>query len=180
MWALLIAMPLPASVRRGAMAPTIVTSRPSRIQTVPSPITIRQWNLDHGRRSMRLGICVVIVRPRRSAGGRAALDVAVTVLIAAAPGGRVVWDAPVPPARPSLPLQRRRRDDALAMRARLRRGRREALSDCAGGGALRAGLRARARRRRAAHASRRAATAAAAVGPRQRRRRLTPSPRRPR
>src|SRR3954452_2655746 len=101
MWALLIAMPLPASVRRGAMAPTIVTSRPSRIQTVPSPITIRQWNLDHGRRSMRLGICVVIVRPGRPAGGRAALDVAVTVLIAAAPGvlGRVVSDAPVPPAR---------------------------------------------------------------------------------
>src|SRR6201991_4685519 len=135
-------MPLPASVRRGAMAPTIVTSRPSRTQTVPSPITMRQWNLAHGRRSMRLRICVVIVRRRRPAGGRTALDVAVTVLIAAAPGGlrRVVCDAPVPPARPSLRLQRRRRDDALAMRARLRRGRREALSDRGGGRALRAGL----------------------------------------
>jgi hypothetical protein len=42
MSALLIAMPLPSSVKRGAIDPTIVTSSPSRIQTVPRPITIRQ------------------------------------------------------------------------------------------------------------------------------------------
>ena len=39
------------------MLPTIVTSSPSRIQTVPRPITTSQWNRDHGRRSSRAGIC---------------------------------------------------------------------------------------------------------------------------
>ena len=34
----------------------IVTSSPSRIQTIPSPITTRQWKLDHGSRSSRAGI----------------------------------------------------------------------------------------------------------------------------
>src|SRR5690606_22896257 len=42
-----------------ATAPTIVTSSPSRIQTVPRPMTIRQWNRDHGSRSSRAGTLVV-------------------------------------------------------------------------------------------------------------------------
>ena len=50
-----VEIPLPASVRRGAIAPTIVTSSPSRTQTVPRPITMRQWNRDHGSRSRRPG-----------------------------------------------------------------------------------------------------------------------------
>src|SRR5262245_27674484 len=54
-------MPLPCSVRREATLPTMVTSRPSRIQTPPSPMTTRQWNRDHGSRSSRAGICVVIL-----------------------------------------------------------------------------------------------------------------------
>ena len=37
------------------MLPTIVTSSPSRIQTVPRPITIIQWKRDHGSRSRRDG-----------------------------------------------------------------------------------------------------------------------------
>ena len=42
---------------------TIVTSSPSRIQTVPRPITIIQWNRDQGSRSRRAGIWVSIVLP---------------------------------------------------------------------------------------------------------------------
>jgi hypothetical protein len=56
-------MPLPFSVSRAATLPTIVTSSPSRIHTVPRPITTRQWKRDHGSRSRRAGICVV-TRPR--------------------------------------------------------------------------------------------------------------------
>src|SRR5689334_15163518 len=52
------AIPLPGSIIRAATAPTIVTSRPSRIHTAPRPITIRQWNRDHGSRSSRAGIAV--------------------------------------------------------------------------------------------------------------------------
>jgi hypothetical protein len=54
-------MPLPFSVSRSAMLPTIVTSSPSRIQTVPRPITIIQWNRDHGNLSRRDGTLVSIV-----------------------------------------------------------------------------------------------------------------------
>src|SRR6478752_7274516 len=43
------------------MAPTMVTSSPSRIHTVPSPMTTSQWNFDHGRRSSRAGMVVWIV-----------------------------------------------------------------------------------------------------------------------
>src|ERR1051325_8392274 len=53
-----IAIPLPFSVSRLAIEPTIVTSRPSRIHTVPRPITTIQWKRDHGRRSSRLGTSV--------------------------------------------------------------------------------------------------------------------------
>src|SRR5215469_10682603 len=41
------------------MLPTIVTSRPSSIQTVPSPITIIQCHRDQGSRSRRAGTLVV-------------------------------------------------------------------------------------------------------------------------
>ena len=54
-------MPLPGSVRRDAIEPTIVTSSPSRIQTVPRPMTTSQWKRDHGSRSRRAGIAVLIV-----------------------------------------------------------------------------------------------------------------------
>src|SRR3954451_3670289 len=46
------------SLSRLAIAPTIVTSRPSRIHTVPSPTTTSQCHPLHGRRSMRAGIRV--------------------------------------------------------------------------------------------------------------------------
>ena len=42
------------------MEPTIVTSRPSRIQTVPSPITTSQCQRAHGSRSSRAGMSVVM------------------------------------------------------------------------------------------------------------------------
>ncbi len=54
-------IPLPFSIIREATEPTIVTSRPSRIHTVPRPITTRQWNRDHGRRSSRAGTRVLMV-----------------------------------------------------------------------------------------------------------------------
>ena len=43
------------------MAPTMVTSSPSRIHTVPRPTTTSQWNFDQGRRSIRAGMVVRIV-----------------------------------------------------------------------------------------------------------------------
>src|SRR4051794_41623674 len=131
MSALVIEIPLPDSVRRGAIAPTIVTSRPSRIQTVPRPTTIRQWKRAHGSRSRRLGIWVRTTCPRSAlVRGRAAPEGAV-VVIPPAPWARrkLRWDAALPAARPSLPVRRRRRDHALGLHARLRHGRREALRD---------------------------------------------------
>ena len=55
--------PSPASfsVRREAIEPTIVTSSPSRIQTVPRPIITIQWKRDHGSRSSRAGTWVSTV-----------------------------------------------------------------------------------------------------------------------
>src|SRR5215216_7639080 len=61
-WAAVSSRPLPSSVRRPPMAPTIVTARPSRIQTVPSPITTIQCHLDQGNRSILAGIWVSMVR----------------------------------------------------------------------------------------------------------------------
>src|SRR3954451_7429766 len=55
------ARPLALSVSRAPIEPTIVTSRPSRIHTVPRPMITRQWNRDQGRRSRRAGICVSTV-----------------------------------------------------------------------------------------------------------------------
>jgi hypothetical protein len=43
------------------MAPTMVTSSPSRIQTVPRPITTIQCQRDQGSRSSRPGILVSMV-----------------------------------------------------------------------------------------------------------------------
>ena len=60
-WPTVIAIPLPFVVSWVATDPTIVTSSPSRIQTVPRPITTIQWNVDHGRRSSRAGMRVSIV-----------------------------------------------------------------------------------------------------------------------
>ena len=53
--------PLPFSVSRSPMLPTIVTSSPSRIQTVPRPITTIQWKRDQGSRSRRAGMRVSIL-----------------------------------------------------------------------------------------------------------------------
>jgi len=54
----------PSPVSSGLSAldsePTIVTSMPSRIHTVPSPITISQCQRAHGNRSIRAGMSVVI------------------------------------------------------------------------------------------------------------------------
>ena len=53
-WAVVMVMPLPALVIVLPTAPTMVTSSPSRIQTVPSPRTI-QCHRDQGSRSSRAG-----------------------------------------------------------------------------------------------------------------------------
>ena len=54
-------MPLPLAEIAPAIEPTIVTSRPSRIHTVPSPMRILQCQRDQGRRSSRAGMLVSIV-----------------------------------------------------------------------------------------------------------------------
>src|SRR3712207_6258789 len=61
-WAALNWRPEPSSVRRPPMAPTMVTARPSRIQTVPRPMITIQCHLDQGNRSIRAGMFVSIVR----------------------------------------------------------------------------------------------------------------------
>src|SRR4051812_49208771 len=131
---------------------------------------MRQWKRDHGSRSRRLGIRVEIVRNRCPVRGAAAVDEAVAVLIAGASGlpGTVVSHAALPPARAPVPLRRQRRDDAVAMRARLWRGRRQALRHGGGGRALRARVRARAQLRGAPDPARCAAAAPVAPGPRRR------------
>src|SRR5262245_14720806 len=67
MSAAVMASPLPGSDSRVAIDPTIVTSSPSRIHTVPSPMRIRQWNRDHGNRSNRDGTRVSILCTSTSA-----------------------------------------------------------------------------------------------------------------
>ncbi len=54
-------MPLPLAEIAPAIEPTIVTSSPSRIHTVPSPMRMRQCQRDHGSRSSRAGMLVSIV-----------------------------------------------------------------------------------------------------------------------
>lgn len=56
--AILPAVRRPPSAIRPAMLPTMVTSSPSRIQTVPRPMTIRQCQRDQGSRSRRAGMSV--------------------------------------------------------------------------------------------------------------------------
>jgi hypothetical protein len=56
MVAVVMAIPLPGWVSLAPIEPTIVTSRPSRIQAVPSPAMMRQWKLDQGSLSSRAGI----------------------------------------------------------------------------------------------------------------------------
>jgi hypothetical protein len=41
----------------------MVTSSPSRIQAMPSAVTMRVWNLDHRNRSTRAGMSVLIDCP---------------------------------------------------------------------------------------------------------------------
>ena len=48
------------SVRSGPTLLEIVISRPSRIHATPSAITILVWKRDHGRRSIRAGIRLLI------------------------------------------------------------------------------------------------------------------------
>ena len=60
-WAWVMSMPLPGLLICPEMFPTMVTSRPSRIQTVPRPITIIQCHRDQGSRSRRDGTLVVTV-----------------------------------------------------------------------------------------------------------------------
>src|SRR5687768_12757846 len=57
---LLMPRPVFGSASASDIDPTIVTSSPSRIHTVPRPITTSQWNLDQGSRSSRAGMSVVI------------------------------------------------------------------------------------------------------------------------
>src|SRR4051794_23234616 len=57
------------SCRRLAIAPTIVTSTPSRTHTVPRPRTTSQCQRLHGSRSMRPGMRVVMVSPALAAMG---------------------------------------------------------------------------------------------------------------
>jgi hypothetical protein len=73
-WDSVSSIPKPFSVRRLAIVPTIVTSRPSRIHTAPSPMTTSQCHLAHGRRSMRAGMSVSIVRSLTGPAATAAID----------------------------------------------------------------------------------------------------------
>ena len=59
-WKLLMPSPVSLGLRASDIEPTIVTSRPSRIQTVPSPITTSQCQRAHGSRSSRAGMSVVM------------------------------------------------------------------------------------------------------------------------
>src|SRR3954471_6553263 len=62
-WLSEISSPDPFSVRREEIVPTIVTSRPSRIHTVPSPTSTIQCQRDPGSRSSRAGIRVSTILP---------------------------------------------------------------------------------------------------------------------
>src|SRR6478736_1844293 len=57
---LLIPSPVSGDFRASDIEPTIVTSSPSRIHTVPRPITTIQCHRAHGSRSRRAGMSVVM------------------------------------------------------------------------------------------------------------------------
>ena len=59
-WELLIPRPVLSGLRASLIDPTMVTSSPSRIQTVPRPTTMSQCHRAHGSRSIRAGMSVVI------------------------------------------------------------------------------------------------------------------------
>src|SRR3954452_536415 len=96
------AMPLPFSVSRGAIAPTIVTSSPSRIHTVPSPPTTSQWNRAQGSRSSRPGMFVLMVSAVALIGPRYPRRQLL-----------VLSDAALPNLRTPTSLRRGRRDDVV-------------------------------------------------------------------
>src|SRR3954451_6063222 len=152
-----MAMPLPLSERRDAIDPTIVTSSPSRIHTVPSPTTTRQWNFAHGSRSSRAGIFVVIV-PVDASMQRRYCRIRARVITLASRHARL------PRPRPPLPLHERRADDALGLPARLRRRRLEGIRQRGRRGPLRRGARPRGPRR-ARQAAGDAQPAAAEISP---------------
>ncbi len=60
-WLSVMARPLPFSVSRPAIEPTMVTSSPSRIHTVPRPMTTSQCHLAQGNRSIRAGMFVLML-----------------------------------------------------------------------------------------------------------------------
>ena len=62
----MIGNPDPGSTSRAASEPMSVTSRPSRIHTVPRPTMTFQWIPDQGSRSIRAGTLVSIVFMDRS------------------------------------------------------------------------------------------------------------------
>src|SRR3954451_8829965 len=62
-WLSGVSRPDPFSGRREEIVPTIVTSRPSRIHTVPSPTSTIQCQRDQGSRSSRAGIRVSTILP---------------------------------------------------------------------------------------------------------------------
>jgi hypothetical protein len=90
-----MSMPLPGLLICPEMFPTMVTSRPSRIQTVPSPIMIIQCHRDHGSRSSRAGTLVVTVPVWTS--------LTVVLLVSAACGRRPALTEP-PAASPRYPV----------------------------------------------------------------------------
>jgi hypothetical protein len=69
-WAALMWMPLFGSDSLGAILPTIVTSSPSRIHTVPSPMITTQCHLAQGSPSSRAGILVWTVQGIRGSSRR--------------------------------------------------------------------------------------------------------------
>src|SRR5579862_529446 len=80
-------IPLPLAEIAPAIDPTTVTSSPSRIQTVPRPMRIRQCHRDQGSRSSRAGMLVSIV-PSSCPSARADIS----LLLAAVNLG--AWDYP--------------------------------------------------------------------------------------
>ena len=59
-WKLLMPSPSPSGFSASDIEPTMVTSRPSRIQTVPRPMTTSQCQRAQGSRSSRAGMSVVM------------------------------------------------------------------------------------------------------------------------
>ena len=100
-------MPLPALVSVLPTAPTIVTSRPSRIHTVPRPMSTIQCHCDQGKRSSRPGT-VVSTTPSDGAWVVVLNAMATSPPLAVtAPVGRTPW-APPSVLGDSVPRARRR------------------------------------------------------------------------